>query len=408
MLRKILILFVAAVLVWRIGATSMASFYAERLAAGDKDAASKALAWDPRQPRALYERAIALRDRDPKAASALLAAASAQHPADAWPLIAAAGMALAEGDADRADALVQAAVDLAPADPRVHTELARYWILRGDLGQAMRYWSRALETDPRRRRDLFPILLALAEDPRTLPAFAPFAKSPPSWWEPFFVEVAQRALQTDSVRLLFALRQRSAEVPVTVTERRAYVDRLLRDAMVPQAYIGWVNGLTREQREQLGLLHDGGFELEPDGFGFGWRLNGERGVLVKRSATYGGEGERSLHLLFDGYRGRFGGVSQSLFLEPGSYRLAGRVRTDSLETQGGLSWVVRCRLSETRDLGVSERFLGTNPWRDFGFDFDVPAGCPLVELRLVSVGERSFEREIAGGAWFDRLAVRKR
>jgi len=407
MARKTLILLAAAFLVWRIATVSMSSHYAERIVAGDPEAATKALAWDPRQPRALYERALSLRDQDPAKASALLAAAYAANPADVRPLIAAAGMALRAGDAARADALVQTALALAPADPRVLTEAARYWIARGDLGLALRHWSRAVEIDPGRRKELFAVLIDLAEDPRTLPAFEPFAKSPPSWWEAFFEELALRASATDSVQSFFGLRQRSAENPITEKERRAYVGRLLQDGLVAQAYIAWVNGLTQAQREEVALLYDGGFELESDDFGFGWHLGGGRGVLVKRSHTYGSEGERALHVLFQGARRGFLGVSQTLFLEPGRYRVTGRIRTDDLATQGGLSWVVRCRLPESRDLGASERFLGTNPWRDFGFDVEVPADCSLAEIRLVSVGERSFEQEITGSAWFDRMAIRK-
>jgi hypothetical protein len=83
------------------------------------------------------------------------------------------------------------------------------------------------------------------------------------------------------------------------------------------------------------------------------------------------------------------------------------VRTESLETQGGLKWVLRCLVPDTRSLGESERFLGSNEWRDFGFEFEVPEACRMQEIRLESAGKRPFEHKIDGGAWFDRLAVRR-
>jgi hypothetical protein len=271
----------------------------------------------------------------------------------------------------------------------------------------MRHWSFALEADPKLRDQVFPILLALAEDPSTRPAFKPFATAPPSWWEAFFAEVAKRALDVEPARLLFALRRESAQAPVTEQERQTYVSRLTKDGRISEAYIEWVNGLDRGQRAQLGLIHDGGFELEPSNWGFDWHVRSTPKALVDRARTYGIDGDQALHVLFERQEQRFADVYQPLFLDPGLYRLTGRVRTDSLDTQGGLKWTLRCLLPEAMDLAESERFLGANEWRDFGVEFQVPESCVLQEIRLVSAGKRPFEHKIAGGAWFDRMAIRK-
>lgn len=412
-LRRILLIVVATWLVWRILAVSLATHYAEQLAGDESKAADKALAWDHRQPQALYRRALAVREQDPQTALALLSAAYVQNPASAWPLISAADIALAAGDQERADALVQTAIRLMPADPRIHQQAARYWIERGDLGQALQQWSLTLLADPSRRHQLFALFIALAEDRRTRLAFEPFAVSPPAWWEAFFSEAAKRALRLDSVDTLYHLRREYSPTPITAAERHSYVARLKREGAIPRAYIVWVNGLTREQRQWLGLLYDGGFELEPDNWGFGWHMQTRRGALIERARTYGSDGDKSLHLQFERDHGRFRGgrfqgVFQPLFLDPGTYRLNGRARTDSLQTKGGLQWDLRCLLPQPQRLATSERFLGTNPWRDFGFDFEVPADCSLQELRLVSSGKRAFEHAIDGNAWFDRMAIRRR
>ena len=68
---------------------------------------------------------------------------------------------------------------------------------------------------------------------------------------------------------------------------------------------------------------------------------------------------------------------------------------------------LRCLLPDTQDLGESERFLGSNEWRDFGFEFEVPEACRMQEIRLESAGKRPVEHKIDGGAWFDRLAIRR-
>ena len=407
MLRRFVLLAVAALVIWRVAALGLSAHYVEDLRAGDPEAAGKALSWNGSHPDALLAEAMALREQDPAAAASLLGRAYAENPADARPLIAVAGLGQRQGDQTRADELVKSAVRLMPSDARVHKQAAAYWASRGDLDQAMRDWSLALEAEPKMKDQLFPILLALAEDSRTQYAFKPFATAPPTWWESFYAEIAKRALDTEPVRLLFALRRQSTQVSITESERQSYVSRLAKDGMISEAYIEWVNGLVPAQRAQLGLLHDGGFELEPTNWGFDWHVRSTPTALVDRARTYGIDGDKALHLLFDRQERRFGDVYQPLFLDPGSYRLTGRVRTDSLDTQGGLKWTLRCLMFEARDLGESERFLGSNEWRDFGVEFEVPNSCVLQEIRLVSAGERPVEYKITGGAWFDRMAIRR-
>jgi len=213
MLRRILVLAIAALVVWRVAALGLSSHYAEDLKGGDSGAAAKALAWNGRQPEALLAQATALRGTDPASAELLIGRAYAENPADARPLIAMAGLAQQQDDHPRAESLVRTAVRLMPADPWIHKQAAAYWASRGDLDQAMRHWSLALEADPKLRNQVFPILLALAEDPSTRPAFKPFATAPPSWWEAFFAEVAKRALDVEPARLLFARAAKALESP---------------------------------------------------------------------------------------------------------------------------------------------------------------------------------------------------
>lgn len=407
LVRRLLLLAVAVLLVWRIGASGMSAHYAERLRQGDAGAAASALTWDGRQPDALLARAAAVRETDPDLALRLLAQAYRGNPADTRALIATARILLGRDETERADALVEAAVRIMPADPRIQRQAMGYWLTRGDLGQALPHASLALETNPASRDQLFPLLLKIAEEPSTRAALRPFAVSPPPWWEPFFAEVASRALDLETVRELYALRSEASAVPISEPERRAYLGRLMKDGQIAEAYVAWVNGLSPTERAHLGLVHDGGFELEPSNWGFGWRVRGTRTAQVNRARTLGTEGDRSLSLRFDRHEGRFGEVAQTLFLDPARYRLTGRVRTDSLETKGGLKWVVRCLQPEPRVLAESERFLGANEWRDFGLELDVPETCRLQELHLVSAGTRAFEHQMSGSAWFDRMAIRR-
>jgi hypothetical protein len=254
---------------------------------------------------------------------------------------------------------------------------------------------------------LFPILLKLVEEPATRSAFKSFAAAPPSWWESFFAETARRALDLDTVRALYGYRRAAKRASITRKERDLYVRRLTRDGKIPEAYLVWVNGLDDAERAQLGIINNGDFEVEPTSSGFDWHLGRTDRVFATTGTTAGVEGAKALHLMFRGREKRFGHVHQPLFLDPGPYRVEGRVRTDSLDSQGGLKWVVRCLRPERSMLGESERFLGSSEWREFAFVVWVPDGCTAQEIRLVSAGRRDFEHEMTGGVWFDRISMRK-
>ena len=88
-LRRSVLLVAVAFLLWRICVSGMSSYYVELLDGGEADAVDKVLAWDDRQPEALYRQAIALRHQDPKRARLLLVRAYAQNPTDTRPLMAA-------------------------------------------------------------------------------------------------------------------------------------------------------------------------------------------------------------------------------------------------------------------------------------------------------------------------------
>jgi len=341
-LRQVLISIAAAFLIWRIGVVGVSSHYAQSIIAGERDAVSKALTWDKRQPEALYQQAVALRNDDPDTAAALLAQANAHHMADARPFFAAAEAALARGNQAHADALVEMALRLRPADPRIRQQAGKYWLLRNDVRQAILNWSSTLEIYPSTWSRLFPSLFELAENPHTRPAYEILADSPPSWWDSFFSEVAKRATEIETVQQLYSLRRKSKQAPITMSERKSYVARLMKDELIAPAYLVWVNALTHGQRKRLELLYDGSFEFEPGNWGFAWHIPTQRAVLIERVYISGSDGSKSLHIGFNHYQGRFNdGVYQKLFLDAGTYRLSGSVHTDNLDsldtkTAGGL------------------------------------------------------------------------
>jgi tetratricopeptide (TPR) repeat protein len=404
---RALLILAAGFLAWRIIVLGLSSQGLEQLKEGDTAAAERVLSLLPRHPEALYRQALALLPTNAIGAEAQLAEAYRRDPTQARPLLALAELALTRDEAERADALVTQAVKLEPAEAMIHRRAAIYWLKRGQMERGLQHLSLALVARPQAHQDLLDIFMRIAEDHTTRMALGPLAQDPPAWWPSFFERLAQRALDVETVRFVYGLRTRASRTPVTPEERQAYLQRLLKDGLIAEAYLTWVNGLTTAERGHMGLLHNGGFELPLGKAGFDWRSIPHRQVVARTAATFGVGGERALPMVFRNQEGAFHHLRQSLFLDPGTYRLSGKVRSESLASQGGLRWTLRCLQPREAVLGESERFLGSEKWRGFRVDFEVPEDCRLQEIRLESAGKRDFEQRISGEIWFDDLAIRR-
>jgi len=404
---RILLVVLAMLVAWEILASGITGYYLQLTKEGDTEAARKLVVTSPLQPEALYGKALEILEKDPTGATAMLKRAYAGNPSAAAPLLALAGIAQQSGDHEQAAALIEKAAQIRPSDSNIQRSAGNYWAAQGNLDAAMKHWTRALEASPRASTELFPILLKLAEQPHARAVFVPLAASPPSWWERFFAETARRALDLETVRTLYGYRRTAHRTPITREERNIYIQRLMKDGKVPEAYLTWVNGLDKAELSYLGILNNGSFELEPTSAGFDWHLQRTGHVIAATDTTAGVEGAKALHLMFRQREKPFRHVYQPLFLDPGTYRVRGNVRVDSLDSKGGLKWVVRCLTPEPSDLGESERMLGSSQWRDFSFEIKVPDACTAQEIRLVSAGTRDFEHFANGGIWFDRMSMRK-
>ena len=181
---RILLVVLVVLVTWRIVASGVTAYHLQLVEDGDTKAVDKLIALSRHRPEALYRKALAILEQDPASATELLNRAYAENPAAAGPLLALAGIAESTGDDEQAAALVAKATQLMPADPNILRAAGNYWVSKGNLGVAMKHWAHALVAYPKASSELFPILLKLAEEPRTRGVFMPFAASPPSWLGP--------------------------------------------------------------------------------------------------------------------------------------------------------------------------------------------------------------------------------
>ena len=200
-----------------------------------------------------------------------------------------------------------------------------------------------------------------------------------------------------------------------VDERRCLIERLQRDGQWTDAYQTWLNGLPLEQRQRLGYVFNGGFELPLSNAGFDWRIPVQDGAVVTAEPGDGVAGRHALTVSFVQQRYAGPPVFQHLMLVPGRYRLEGRARSE-LDAWLGLQWGLYCQERAgraTRQLAHTESFVGSPRWREFGRDFAVPANCPIQLLRLELANPKpganapgSVAIRLNGKVWFDDLRVR--
>ena len=397
-------LVIASFLAWHIVIINLSDHYARQY---DIEKAAAALAWYPEHPRGLFKRGLQLTETNSQQAEIMLRKAAEENPTNGYNYMVLALLAEARGDVKKASNLMTAADFLSPMRSTVQLGAAEFWMRRGEMDEAIKHLSVALELRPQIRESLYPNLLRLADNPSTRPTFGVLLKEPPSWWESFFAYAAVNSPRLDTLRTLYQMRSQSAQKP-TVDERRLYVKRLQDEKLWLDAYFVWLDGLDANQLAQLGNVYNGNFELPLTNEGFGWRTPKAPGVLIETAPVYGATGSKALHVVFEGGGVHFRHLFQHLFLEPGDYRFLGRVQTDNLQTSQGVQWVLKCVPDSENVLGVSERFLGISQWRRFATQFTVPAeNCRVQELRLELVGRFKQEFEASGGVWFDALSINR-
>ncbi len=385
-------------LAWRVVGLGLADHYAQTQP-------ERALAWRNDHPVALLhaaEQAAADPARAQEAAD-LARRALRNDPLDGRPYRLLADLAVLEGDRDKALALFKVAAERAPRDPSAHIFLIEHHLRGNRPAQALQHLDTLLRVHPAELRRFEPLLVALASTPAAHDALAEALARQPPWRAGMLRMASTKATDLDAVAPLFdALRR--GEGGLADSELGPWLDRLVREGRVGQAYLVWASNLPPERLTTLGNVYNGGFEHAPDPLGFDWRFGRVAGARIERLGGPGVGGERALRVAFEYRRVPFNHVRQMLALPPGRYRLALRARADGLRTGPGLVWEVTC-VSGGKALAQTRPLRGQAPWHDLDADFEVPEGCEGQWLALRLPARIEAEQQIGGRAWFDDLKV---
>lgn len=154
-------------------------------------------------------------------------------------------------------------------------------------------------------------------------------------------------------------------------------------------------------------VFNGGFEWEPAGKSFDWRIDQAAGVRIDRHGALAAAGRYSLRIRFDGTENiAFGHVSQQVVVDGGRWRFEASVRTEDLTTREGIGFRILNPEAPGRLDLRTEALTGTHDWVNVTAAFTVPA-AQLIEIRIVRNPSSRFDNKIRGTVWVDAVALRQ-
>lgn len=301
------------------------------------------------------------------------------------------------GDAERAHQLMQAAATARPRDTATQYWLALHALANQDIESAMQRLDRVMRFEPASVNQIFPLLGTFAANPVGVRAMLPYLSRAPYWRSPFFTQLIRQSRDLAIVIRLGKLLAATAN-PMTEGETQA-----LLDALTGRRDWALLRSLTAPASDG-NLLQDGGFDGPGEALLPAWRVQAVKGADIRIGAD--SATNPALQVYFYDRRVAFRHVRQLLLLEPGSYRLSGRVRLNGLEGPKGLVWSIRCESPTGGALATTDRFLGSTNWREWGLDFVVPdQDCGGQWLVLEIPARIAAEQRLKGDVAFDDLRI---
>lgn len=381
-----------------LGWSILSNGVADALASPDPVAA---LGWKREHPAALSELAEkTLEAGDAKGAAALARRALAVEPLDVRALRVLGLSVERTGDPALAEKLLKDAGARSRRDGPTQLWLFARSAALGDYDEAFARADALLRDRPELASRFYPVMADLAARPEATDALARRLKAPPPWRDGFMQTYIRRAAEPGRPYELLE-RMEAIGVKPSAVERKAMLLRLVQTKRYQQAFVFWVQSLSRSDLEALADVRNGDFRPHPEDGPFNWTVEGAARNFVDFTEAPDRDGG-ALAMIFPGGPAPLGYVRQLLILSPGPNVLTGEVRADQFQAIAGPVWQIRCADGNTL-LGETEPLTGSTPWRKFELRFDVPAsGCEAQWLRLRLPGK---DRRMTGEVWFSKLAV---
>lgn len=187
-----------------------------------------------------------------------------------------------------------------------------------------------------------------------------------------------------------------------------YVDFLMKTKEYDRAKSIWLSSLgnNRGAYPTSELLYNAGFEAEPCGSVFDWRISRTHEADVTRDSRIAHSGKYSLRIEFGGEANlSYRNVAQETLLNPGKYRFSAFVRTEGISTDKGVGIWIYDADSQARLNVRTEQLTGTHEWTELHQDVEVHEGTRRIRIELVRDKSEKFDNLIKGIVWFDDLQM---
>lgn len=227
--------------------------------------------------------------------------------------------------------------------------------------------------------DAIPQLLRTPDGYET--ALAALANHPP--WRARFLQTLNT--DPDSIDLAYRLQlDLNQDTEETVPrEIGGTLSGLLRARRYDQAYRLFLLTLNETDRAHYGYVFNSGFDLEPSGRPFDWRLASRPGVKLSRTAIDTPDGKDfRLDLQFLGKPIKRIDVGQFLYLPAGQYRMTINIDASNLTAPKGLHFDIICIDPKSRIMRIDVP-QGSYRRETLEGNFILPdAGCELFRLEM--------------------------
>lgn len=320
-------------------------------------------------------------------------------------LLVLAQIAQADGDKNRTGALMELLARTSSRNLQAQAWLLERDVAAGDWRSAMArvdvifrgqngaVWVRLADA-------LAPIV---TEAKVATPITESLAQRPP-WRAWLLPQIVRRTKDVDGLIALYAALGDSPAPPELV-ELRPFLDRLVRDGLIEDAFVAWVRSLPPERAAKLGHLYNADFQTPVTNTPFDWTFQPVKGAVVRLLSESTSPTAKILAVDFFGGRVPFQHIQHDLLLAPGKYRFKGQERAEALQNERGLRWRIVCTQEPALTLATTSHLKGDVDWRPFSAEFEVPETCGSQRLLLELPARVVMEQEVTGGVRYKDIDV---
>ena len=313
-----------------------------------------------------------------------------------------------QGDRASAEKTLEKAIQLAPANPETHWQMANVRLRQGKLAEALPEFKLAASS----RRGFLPATLDLiwrASGGKTEAVEAATGDDTQSRiaLANFFIKQSRPA---EAVKI-FSRIDRSERL--ALPESGGLISSFIERGSLSLARELWVNLVSDSGENQTALVWNGGFESETlKNFAqFDWNLTRSDYAKLGVDTNVARTGSRSLKIDFIGKDTTklSNEIMQTIVLEPGQkYRLECFVKTDKFSAPEGPRVVLTDMKTSATVASTDPIASGTYDWKRISMEFIAPQQSTSgLTLTVKRIPKFSYDEPTRGTIWFDDFNLTK-